>query len=381
MDHWVLREAARVVVPSSRRWRGFGLIVLAIAVLAVGPPDSAEGNVDATSMGWKAVVSAFADPTTEPIGLDLLRPDKAHPLPLTRGQADGYPSWSPDGKSIAFVRDSGRRGIYVIAGTGGRPRLLVPLTRGEQDRQLPAWSPDGTRLAYTLECSFYPPVPCAAQPSVEVVNVSGGAPRRIFAHAATAWSTNDDGQEESDLSWAPNGKSLLCVCSRNYWQPQRAKVYTVAADGSSHYLLSLPGDGIVGPAYWSPDGTSIAYESHCVSERAINHDWYCNLSFLNPRNPSDNRVRNGLDVWMGSICWPTGNTLYAYRWRKIVEISRYTGRHRVAMSGLDLPSTGGGCGFEGDGGSIWIIDRDGRLVEARSHPYLSGYASPSIFIQ
>ena len=61
---------------------------------------------------------------------------------------DQYPTWSPDGKKIAFVsnRNGGYIQIWVIDGDGENP---IRLTDGLWD-QNPAWSPDGTKIAYDV---------------------------------------------------------------------------------------------------------------------------------------------------------------------------------------------------------------------------------------
>src|SRR5271169_999546 len=53
----------------------------------------------------------------------------------------GWPTWSPDGKSIAFISNlSGRNNIWLVPAEGGWP---VQLTVSDQRQSSPAWSPDG----------------------------------------------------------------------------------------------------------------------------------------------------------------------------------------------------------------------------------------------
>ena len=61
-------------------------------------------------------------------------------------EEDKMPSWSPDGKKIAFVsmRNSGRNQIYVMDSIGENIRRI---TEGAFDLN-PAWSPDGRTIAY-----------------------------------------------------------------------------------------------------------------------------------------------------------------------------------------------------------------------------------------
>ena len=75
------------------------------------------------------------------------------PLQLTRGGRDGQPRWSPDGKTLAFVRapakgeDGAKPQICLLPvfGPGGEAR---PLTRASNGATAPRWSPDGAWLAF-----------------------------------------------------------------------------------------------------------------------------------------------------------------------------------------------------------------------------------------
>ncbi|HET7023633.1 MAG TPA: protein kinase [Gemmatimonadales bacterium] len=64
---------------------------------------------------------------------------------LTFGGSDRRPAWSPDGRMVAFIRDSGIGGSVFgrRADGGGGDRLLVHLDRQLQEV---AWSPDGKWL-------------------------------------------------------------------------------------------------------------------------------------------------------------------------------------------------------------------------------------------
>ena len=68
-------------------------------------------------------------------------------IQLTQSGKDSAPTWSPDGKTLAFL--SGRDGtsqVYVISMEGGEAKKLTTLSTGAD---LFKWSPDGKNIAFT----------------------------------------------------------------------------------------------------------------------------------------------------------------------------------------------------------------------------------------
>ena len=73
--------------------------------------------------------------------------DGDNPRRLTDHDAgDGFPSWSPDGRRIAFDSDrDGNIEVYVMDADGANPRRL---TDHDASDGFPSWSPDGRRIAF-----------------------------------------------------------------------------------------------------------------------------------------------------------------------------------------------------------------------------------------
>jgi Tol biopolymer transport system component len=154
----------------------------------------------------------------------LISADEDGSNPIHLATAGRSPTWSPDGKSIAFVHVSGDDGYDHISVMNGDGTGIRPLTEIDPGGIYGlGWSPDGQRLAFSkclsASCDLY------------VINADGSELRRI-THLGNA----------QGASWSPDGKWIAFTLS-NYsgasWLPMIA--YVAAEGGTAR---------VVAQGYW-----------------------------------------------------------------------------------------------------------------------------------
>jgi hypothetical protein len=146
------------------------------------------------------------------------------------------PSWSPDGREIAFVGPGLKLSVARADGSGVR-KLASGL-----DRQVsPAWSPDGERIAFTSDRgdSF----------DIWSIKPDGTGTERL----------TDRPVDETLPAWSPDGARIAFVRETGTAFGE-ALLWVMGRHGGAERMIGDDAHAFSQPA-WSPDGTRIVFAS------------------------------------------------------------------------------------------------------------------------
>jgi Tol biopolymer transport system component len=174
---------------------------------------------------------------------------------ITSGNGfEGFPSPSPDEKSIAFAgyfpdaAADGAQGIYLTGTHGGGYPSFRRLTfaPAEGFDTMPDFSPDGTRVVFRRVLSESAPNAASA---VFVVGSDGRGLEQLTPYSLDATSPR----------WSPDGTRVVFSSNRdtNFGEQD---IWVVGADGGTLTQLTAggPGNPSLEPD-WSPDGSKIVF--------------------------------------------------------------------------------------------------------------------------
>jgi Tol biopolymer transport system component/DNA-binding winged helix-turn-helix (wHTH) protein len=150
------------------------------------------------------------------------------------------PAFSPEGGRVAFRQSDGAHntGIYMAL-VGGDNSIQLTSDPGDC---CPTWSPDGRQIAFARysDKTF----------SIFVVASLGGTEHRVYRGPASMGG---------GLSWSPDGKVLAFPDARESDAPRSWISLLSLADESARPLTSPPGGSLDGEPAFSPDGSQVAF--------------------------------------------------------------------------------------------------------------------------
>jgi Tol biopolymer transport system component/uncharacterized protein YjbI with pentapeptide repeats len=209
------------------------------------------------------------------------------------------PVWSPDGKSIAYLRgidvDTGRtdRDIYVIDADGSNPSSLTTVEWSTTF----TWSPDGEKIAFD---GWTRSGDINGTPGIYLINPDGTGQEYLTEGHSFAWSP-----DSKKIAFAIVSSTSDSSASAS---DEDSDLYVRRTDGSDlTRLTNTPDDGEWGPV-WSPDGTKIAFS---ITD-AVSFD--TNTYVMNPDGSGQEHLTDGFSpVWSPDskkIAIQRGNGIY-----------------------------------------------------------------------
>lgn len=144
------------------------------------------------------------------------------------------PTWSPDGRQLAYMTYADYQAQIVVQGADGGSRRVV--LQSDSTSSAPAWSPDGSQLAVSLSNG-------EGNMDVYVVDIGSGASRRLTDHAGI----------DTEPAFSPDGGSIYFTSDRA-GSPQ---IYRMGRGGGGAERVVVGGN-YSSNAELSPDGKYLA---------------------------------------------------------------------------------------------------------------------------
>ena len=190
--------------------------------------------------------------------------------------SDWSPVFSPDAKSIAFLRSSGPGlvdDLYVVPATGGEPMRLTSDKRAIEGSL--AWTPDSQEIIFPSER--------AGLRSLWRIAAHGGSPKRVEGVDTSA----------SAPAVAPAGDRLAYTRTAmkiNLWKVMLANARRTL--GPPRLILSS--NGYVALPSYSPDGRKLAFES---TQSGYHEIWAAGSDGSNPAQLTFLNGMSGTPRW------------------------------------------------------------------------------------
>ena len=294
---------------------------------------------------------------------------EGEPLRLTDSEADEqYPTFSPDGSNIAFVREFKNYGeIILIPALGGSQRRVARLFSGNYSI---SFAPDGKNIAVidTEDSNGNE----SRQYAIYLVNIETGERRRVTAPAEFAGETTP--------RFSPDGKSLAFV---RISTDQKQDLFVVPATGGEPSQITFD-KTVIHSLAWSADGQNIYFVSYRGSNQAS--VWRIPAAGGTPEIIST----GGKDI-TNIAASSNGKTLAFVENTKNTDIWRATANNRTATRLIASTFNEHAPQFSPDGSriiflsdrpkkyEIWTADADGknqRQLTDMPHPVGSPRFSP-----
>ena len=154
----------------------------------------------------------------------------------------GGSTWSPDGKTVAFISNlSGRNNLWLVPSEGGWP---MQLTVSNERQAQPTWSPDGKWIAYISDYDG------DEQWDIFLVSPKNGQVVNL---------TNTREIAEESPAWSADGRYLAYMIKPKTSSVFEIDVYDTVMREVRHLTTGTAKDPMNVEPLWSRDGKFIVY--------------------------------------------------------------------------------------------------------------------------
>ena len=375
-----------------------GLFAVFVSLMLAGPHGAGAQDMDGPSFREVINLRSVANPQLAPDGgavifevsaaeweanrfdteLWLTRPGTA-PQPLTNAPegSSTQPRWSPDGRFVAFTSDRGEQTqLFVLPMDGGEVRQVTNVAEGVQQFR---WAPDGMRIAFlrtdpqpdsvaqrneqygdfAIEDQYTRRTHLWMVDAAQVLAPSFTAECDSVGASCTAIPdpqrlTGGDSLTVTNFAWSPGGGRIAIEHKDSpaitAWNTADLSVLDVNTQVLTP-LVTRPGRD--GTPVWSPDGTSIFFETSGGEEVVF----YKNTQYARvpATGGAPTPLANDFDENLYNVHW-TPRGLYAVAWqtttRPLVQIDPATGSVRIVAT---RPRVIGSLSFSADGSELAFV--------------------------
>jgi Tol biopolymer transport system component len=216
------------------------------------------GSNDVSSDGKRiAFAGSFRGGTGGGPSIFTMAVEGGEPKQLTSNSlGDANPTWSPDGKWIAFTKtiEIGEQKydnrICLVPSEGGEAKEISSVADHVAYAELD-WSPDGASIAYF-----------GTDNTIRLISPNGG-PSRILTRILSV-------NYHLGLSWSPDGSRLVYTTANG-------KAWIIPVSGGEAQELRTGFDGRVTQIAWSPDGEEFAF----TGEAGVGEEIWLMSDFVN----------------------------------------------------------------------------------------------------
>lgn len=166
----------------------------------------------------------------------------------TTAEVESEPAWAPDSRRLAYIsaRDGATHVFVYDFGT----RTETQLTEGPANDVAPTWSPDGKSIAFERGAK-----------ELRVVEVATKRERAL----ATGQLDRPPFLPDRAITWSPDGQWLAFL---NGGQGAFQNPYVVSVNGGEARPVAFLSNAFGGSVAWSPDGTYLLFDTSQRTETA-----------------------------------------------------------------------------------------------------------------